>query len=203
VCRKSSLTIVANLVEIGAASQPWIFAGEKSLLLTHIAAMLNASSFAPMKSSPLLWNSNQRFALSANLLDTRNRFFPNSTSLSGSESGGGHSPARFLVSFQTRKRIKTGGEEERKNHESIDSFKRKNRNVSCRPGLLCDLPPVAQAVNAPPDGGYPGQNTAEGDDALFSLTTGTGNTAIGFQALFGTLTGKATRPSVLRRFTLT
>ena len=32
----------------------------------------------------------------------------------------------------------------------------------------------------PPDGGYPGNNTAEGDGALLNLTTGVGNTAIGF-----------------------
>src|SRR5437899_3816823 len=31
------------------------------------------------------------------------------------------------------------------------------------------LSPTAQAVDPPPDGGYPGQNTAEGTDALFSL----------------------------------
>src|SRR5438874_599904 len=34
------------------------------------------------------------------------------------------------------------------------------------------------------DGGLPGGNTAEGDNALQSLTTGTGNTAIGNSALF-------------------
>jgi hypothetical protein len=45
-------------------------------------------------------------------------------------------------------------------------------------------------VNPPPDGGYPLGNTAEGDDALFSLTAnGAANTAIGFHALFSTTTG--------------
>jgi Chaperone of endosialidase len=40
-----------------------------------------------------------------------------------------------------------------------------------------------QAVVPPPDGGYPGGNTAEGQNALFSLTTGTFNTAVGFFSL--------------------
>jgi hypothetical protein len=51
------------------------------------------------------------------------------------------------------------------------------------------LSPIARAVDPPPDGGYPGGNTAEGEDALLSLTTGEFNTAIGFQALFSNLTG--------------
>jgi uncharacterized coiled-coil protein SlyX len=49
---------------------------------------------------------------------------------------------------------------------------------------------TAQAqLSPPPDGGYAGDNTAEGTDALFSLTTGTDNTAIGFDALFSNTTG--------------
>jgi Chaperone of endosialidase len=51
------------------------------------------------------------------------------------------------------------------------------------------LSPAAQAVNPPPDGGYPGGNTAEGEDALFNLSTGSANTAIGFHALFGNTIG--------------
>jgi len=42
----------------------------------------------------------------------------------------------------------------------------------------------ARAVTPAPDGGYSGQNTAEGQDALKSLTIGRYNTAIGFNALF-------------------
>jgi len=49
--------------------------------------------------------------------------------------------------------------------------------------------PRAQAVVPAPDGGYPGRNTAEGENALFSLTTGASNTAIGFIALASNTTG--------------
>jgi len=47
----------------------------------------------------------------------------------------------------------------------------------------------AEAVNPPPDGGYPNLNTAEGDFALSSLTSGASNTAIGFNALGDNTTG--------------
>jgi trimeric autotransporter adhesin len=56
-------------------------------------------------------------------------------------------------------------------------------------GLSFALLPTARAVDPPPDGGYPNMNTAEGQDALFGLTTGFGNTAHGFQALFSATTG--------------
>jgi hypothetical protein len=51
------------------------------------------------------------------------------------------------------------------------------------PASVAQLPPPA------PDGGYPGGNTAEGDGALFSLTTGGDNTAIGTGALLSNTTG--------------
>src|SRR6266496_4164221 len=51
------------------------------------------------------------------------------------------------------------------------------------------LSPQARAVDPPPDGGYPNQNTAEGEDALFSLTTGADKTAMGFDALDRNTTG--------------
>ena len=44
--------------------------------------------------------------------------------------------------------------------------------------------PAAQAVVPPPDGGYPGFNTAEGQKALFSLTTGSANTGVGWFSLY-------------------
>ena len=40
-----------------------------------------------------------------------------------------------------------------------------------------------EAINPPPDGGYPGGNTAEGQAALLNLTSGTFNTAVGFFSL--------------------
>jgi uncharacterized coiled-coil protein SlyX len=43
----------------------------------------------------------------------------------------------------------------------------------------------AESVNPPPDGGYSGGSTAEGQSALLSLTSGTFNTAIGFLTLSG------------------
>jgi hypothetical protein len=56
--------------------------------------------------------------------------------------------------------------------------------------LLCfGFFPKVQAVVPPPDGGYPGFNTAEGQKALFSLTTGSANTAVGWFSLFGTSSG--------------
>ena len=49
--------------------------------------------------------------------------------------------------------------------------------------------PRAQAISPAPDGGYPGGNTAEGQAALFNLTTGTYNTAVGFLSLRADTTG--------------
>ncbi len=49
--------------------------------------------------------------------------------------------------------------------------------------------PKAFAVSPPPDGGYPGANTAEGTDALFDLTSGIANTAVGLNALHDNTTG--------------
>ena len=56
--------------------------------------------------------------------------------------------------------------------------------------LLCfGLFPKAQGIVPPPDGGYPGFNTAEGQNALFSLTTGAANTAVGWFSLWGNAEG--------------
>jgi hypothetical protein len=64
------------------------------------------------------------------------------------------------------------------------------------------LSPATRAVDPPPDGGYPNQNTAEGDNALFSTTSGFNNTAIVADALLHNATGNyntATGVSALER----
>jgi Chaperone of endosialidase len=56
--------------------------------------------------------------------------------------------------------------------------------------LTCfGLPPLGHGVVPAPDGGYPGGNTAEGQNALFSLTSGGFNTAVGFLSLRSNSTG--------------
>ena len=52
------------------------------------------------------------------------------------------------------------------------------------------ISPMAQAVVPAPDGGYPGGNTAEGQNALLSLTSGGFNTAVGFISLRSNSTGQ-------------
>jgi len=53
------------------------------------------------------------------------------------------------------------------------------------------LLPLARAVDPPPDGGYSNGNTAEGEDALFSLDLSSfgENTAVGFHALYNDIVG--------------
>jgi len=76
----------------------------------------------------------------------------------------------------------------------LDKLARFFRNS---PDMKPNIPPVlitfalvcftivqnTQAVSPPPDGGYPGGNTAEGDSALGGLTSGFYNSAVGFLSL--------------------
>jgi len=55
----------------------------------------------------------------------------------------------------------------------------KNRSITCATIVLALALRIAEAVVPPPDGGYPNVNTAEGQNALLSLTTGQWNTALG------------------------
>jgi hypothetical protein len=50
------------------------------------------------------------------------------------------------------------------------------------------LLPRAQAASPAPDGCYPGFTTAEGCNALNSLTSGVGNTGVGWRSLFSDTT---------------
>jgi hypothetical protein len=55
--------------------------------------------------------------------------------------------------------------------------------------MLVALAQNTQAVSPPPDGGYPGFTTAEGTNALQSLTTGSANTAVGWSSLLSNAAG--------------
>jgi len=57
-------------------------------------------------------------------------------------------------------------------------------SLSCF-GLL----PGSQAVSPPPDGGYPGGNTAEGENALLNLGSGFYNAGIGLDSLLSITDG--------------
>jgi hypothetical protein len=69
----------------------------------------------------------------------------------------------------------------------------KNRNSLYTMLLLAlgflALSPIAQAVVPAPDGGYPGGNTAEGQNALLSRTTGIYNTAVGIYSILSLTDG--------------
>jgi hypothetical protein len=76
--------------------------------------------------------------------------------------------------------------------DKLARFVRNSRDMETRMSpvliafaLVCfALVQNTQAVNPPPDGGYPGGNTAEGTGALLSLgANGFNNTAIGFMSL--------------------
>jgi hypothetical protein len=69
----------------------------------------------------------------------------------------------------------------------------KNRNITFTTIVLLlgflALSPIAQAVSPAPDGGYPGGNTAEGQNALLRRSTGTYDTAVGVFSLESDTTG--------------
>src|SRR5512141_2396775 len=69
----------------------------------------------------------------------------------------------------------------------------RNQNVTFTTVVLTlawfGLLPQMHAVVPPPDGCYPNFTTAEGCDALSLLTTGAGNTGLGWRSLFLDTTG--------------
>jgi len=98
-------------------------------------------------------------------------------------------PGRFFV-------CEDPSEQQKNKHDRVTQEKthliysliRLKMLASCVLLSLAFLPRV-QAVLPAPDGGYPGNNTAEGSAALFNLFSGVGNTAVGRQALFFDVTG--------------
>ena len=75
-------------------------------------------------------------------------------------------------------------------------IKKKENNMKSRNLILTSILIIcvgllskAHAVSPPPDGGYPGGNTAEGANALLSLTTGIYNNAVGIYSLLSLTTG--------------
>jgi Chaperone of endosialidase len=68
-------------------------------------------------------------------------------------------------------------------HHSFRSFIRRYSAFILLALACFALLPRVEAVSPPPDGGYPGGNTAEGQGALSSRITGTYNTALGLLSL--------------------
>ena len=104
-------------------------------------------------------------------------------------------PRQFLRLFRNRhRRINTAG----KRKEPMKTLTHLKPTILLIPTaivLVCfGLSPTATALLPPPapDGGYPGGNTAEGDNALHDVNTAVGinNTAVGFNALTADTTGQ-------------
>jgi hypothetical protein len=137
-------------------------------------------------------DSNRRLALAAILIDTQARFFQSFTvGENGSDQVEAPLPRQVLRLFRTRNQLNQHSGEKRKERRTMNpSIQLKKPIPLFLVALAClALSPRLRAVDPPPDGGYPGQNTAEGEDALFSLTTGVNNTAIGFHALYNNVMG--------------
>jgi len=66
--------------------------------------------------------------------------------------------------------------------------------------LCFALSELAQAVNPPPDGGYTGFNTAEGQNALFNLAPASGTQQLAGSRCGATPTAATTLPSAQGRF---
>ena len=142
-------------------------------------------------------NANDRY--SGIRVDSLAKFLPDSTLLNGSGSGGGLSPlgSSPFPDLRIAESIRRGKESKISMYPSIHV--KKAALLLVVPLVCFGLLLEAQAVVPLPDGGYPNFNTAEGQKALFSLTTGVGNTAVGALSLlsntegsFNTATGAGT-----------
>jgi trimeric autotransporter adhesin len=110
--------------------------------------------------------------------------------LNGSESGGGLFPAGSSPLPDPQLRGNPAGKE--RNNRMNPSIQFTPTTQILLIALLIarlTLSANAQGLNPPPDGGYPVANTAEGQNALFSLGSGGYNTALGWSSLRSNTTG--------------
>jgi hypothetical protein len=100
-------------------------------------------------------------------------------------------PRQSFASFRIcDDKIKCDGEKKGIPMDQLIRLKTITSPVLITLSLLCfALLAKVQAVVPPPDGGYANFNTAEGQNALFSLTTGSGNTGVGWSSLLSVSTG--------------
>ena len=126
------------------------------------------------------------------VLDTFVESLQSSTSR-GSDSSRGSFPAGFFALFRTEITQSTQRGKRERTHIMKSSVQRKTAIplILITLTLACVglLPSNGFGVVPPPDGGYPGGNTAEGQNALLSRTTGGFNAAIGWLSLRGLTTG--------------
>jgi hypothetical protein len=101
------------------------------------------------------------------------------------------SPAEFFASFQIRKLAKSTQREKKEGFmkKLIHSENSRALIIAVTALISLALLPQVRAVVPAPDGGYPGGNTAEGQAALLSLTTGGFNTAVGYLSLRSDVSG--------------
>src|SRR5215216_5213977 len=106
------------------------------------------------------------------------------------QEGGGHFPATLFAFPDPQPTEPTLAGKERKNMNPFIQIEKATPVLLVALLLACFavLPP-AQAVVPAPDGCYPNFTTAEGCNALNSLTSGAGNTGVGWRALFSNTTG--------------
>jgi hypothetical protein len=120
-------------------------------------------------------------------LDRLARFFPDSTPLNGSESGGGHFPARFFISSGPAiRRINVAGKGKEEPINPLIQLKTTILPLLIPLALALAWPalaPMAQAVGPDTDGAISGSNNGEGIGVLVSRTSGVWNTGTGFEAL--------------------
>jgi hypothetical protein len=101
------------------------------------------------------------------------------------------SPAEFFACFQSCRLRKSTQREKKEGFmkKLIQSENSRTFIILIAGFIGVALLRSAQGVVPAPDGGYPGFNTAEGQNALKNLTTGVANAAVGWYSLFSNTDG--------------